>query len=291
MTRLARPLAVLAAAVLSVLAVPLAVAVPLAGVAHADGVPYSDPNAVGSITFCDQAGQAVTSGSINDRPFVYRAVGSSAAPKPYDAAGRTATLFGYQPRAQIAPGQWSGELLTASARYSNPANPMTAGTARDSSLGDFISDFPPQVDGLVQLRIFLGVPNQPTYTMKYNAADIRVTGNTWTVVNPGNASCASGKSVSIEDLLPQPSNPPATPTASGKASASAPASTASSSARASAAPAASSPPSVAAAAASSTQATGSSNTGQNVVVLVLVVAAIAGAAWYFLSRQRGSDTS
>src|SRR4051794_32365924 len=61
-------------------------------------VPYDDPATVGYLGLCDKAGQPVDHGDIHDRPFVWSALASAAAPAGYDAEGRTATLFAYQPR-------------------------------------------------------------------------------------------------------------------------------------------------------------------------------------------------
>jgi hypothetical protein len=165
--------------------------------------PYRDANATSSLTLCGKDGEPVSSGFVGQRPFVWRAVSSSAAPAPYDGSGRTATLFAYQPRPQVDPGEWSGDLLTASAKYSNAAHPMAVATKYDEPLSDFLDEFPTRVDGLVQLRLYLGVPRQPAYTLKYAAATIRVTGDTWQVVgSPAKANCTSGTAVSLESILP-----------------------------------------------------------------------------------------
>jgi hypothetical protein len=197
-----------AATGLSVIAVLAGAPAAFAG----SGVPYSDPAVVGSIGLCNKAGQQITHGSVNTTPFVWRAVSSQAAQNPYDAAGRTATFYAFQPRQDVAPGQWSGEALTASSRYTNSAHPMAAATGRDDSLKDFISDFPPSWDGLIELRIYLGAPNAQVDSLSYPATNIKVTGNTWRVVGAvAPAACGSGKSESIETILlptPKPSNHP-----------------------------------------------------------------------------------
>ena len=61
--------------------------------AAGSAVPYTDPNAVGSIGLCNQAGQQITSGSISTTPFAWRAVSTQPAPAPYNNAGRTATSW------------------------------------------------------------------------------------------------------------------------------------------------------------------------------------------------------
>jgi len=225
LTRQARPLRALGGRGVAGGVVALASLVLLAPAAHADtALPYSDPNAVGSIGLCDRAGHPVNHGNIHDKPFVWRAVSSVPAPAPYDANGRTATLFAFQPRVETAPGQWSGELVTASAKYSNPAHPMAQATALDESLADYLADFPTMLDGLVQLRIYLGAPGQPAYTLKYAATDLKVSGDTWTVARGASVPCTGGAAVSLEAVLPTvhpaaaaTATPHATATASGAA--------------------------------------------------------------------------
>ncbi len=187
---------------------PLAAAVVLSGLvgwtvatmptARADGVPYTDSNVVGTIGLCGKDGQLVRSGNINDHPFVFTAVSSEAAPSPYDAKGRKATLFAYQPRKDVVPGRWSGDSMTASSEYTNAAHPMTSGTLRDFSLADFLGGFPVRWDGLVQLRVYLGAPDTPIMKLPYPATDIRVSGDTWTVVHGGTGDCSVGKATSSE---------------------------------------------------------------------------------------------
>ncbi|MCU1366621.1 MAG: hypothetical protein JWN39_2260 [Ilumatobacteraceae bacterium] len=175
-----------------------------------DAVPYTDPNAVGFIGLCDASDHPIDHGSISAQPFVRSAVSSAAAPAPYDGEGRTATLFAYQPRDGSAPGEWSGQLLTASTRYTDPQHPMALATPLDDSLGTFLGAFPPSWDGLIQLRLFLGVPGQPTRTLQYAATDIRVDGDTWTVTRGGDTACDQQAGTSIEELLPTGAATPST---------------------------------------------------------------------------------
>jgi hypothetical protein len=173
------------------------------GVARAaEPLPYTDGRAVGFLGLCDRDGNTVTGGSIHDKPFVWRAVTSVPAAAPYDAPGGTATLLGFQPREHIGPGQWSGELLTASARYSNTKYPMAQATDRDFTLADFLGDYPATWDGYVQLRVYLGAPDQPPQSITYSATDIKVTGDTWKVVRGGAVPCTKGDAVSLEAVLP-----------------------------------------------------------------------------------------
>lgn len=195
---------VLTALVVGILGLQLA----NSGAAAATSVPWTDPAAVGELTLCGAAGQPLTSGSVDVKPFVATAVGSSAAPTGYRGTGRTATLFAFQPIQHIDPSEWNGEDLTGSGKYSNPAFPIAPGTRLDLPLSQFLSDYPPVWDGLVQLRMFVGAPLEPGYTATYNAAVLKIKGNTWTMVQGGKASCRSGTSVSDENILPQLRNPP-----------------------------------------------------------------------------------
>jgi hypothetical protein len=167
----------------------------------ATAVPWTDTAVTGYIGLCDRNGQPVDSGNLDTTPFVWRAVSSAAARAPYDAPGRTATLYAFQPRQDLAPGEWSGDMLTASTRYSNPVHPMAEATGDDLSLAGFVSEFPPAWDGLLQLRMYLGAPNQPAQALSYAATTIKVSGSTWSVVSGGNVPCSSGRAVSIESIL------------------------------------------------------------------------------------------
>jgi len=170
-------------------------------VSAASAVPYTDPAANGYIGLCNQQGQQITSGSTSTGPFAWRAVSSSPAPASYAGPTRTAILMAYQPIQYIAPGDWSGDALTASAHYSNPANPMTAATGADESLDGYMIDFQPRWDGFLQLRIYLGAANEQGYSLHYPTLDIKVTGNTWTAVDGGPVNCTSGTAVSFESTL------------------------------------------------------------------------------------------
>jgi hypothetical protein len=258
-----------------------------AGVAGS-GVPYRDPQAVGSLGLCNHAGAAITHGSIGSTPFAWRVVSSQAAQAPYDAAGRTATLYAFQPRKGLQAAQWSGEELTAASRYTNPAHPMTAATNRDLSLKDFIEDYPVSWDGLVQLRMYLGAPNAPTDSASYAATDIQVTGTTWKVVQGASVACNSGKSVSIETILKPVSSPDAHPTATASHSATPPSSRPTSSSRPAAASAgASSDPSNAA-----SQSVAASNHGHTAAIVAILIAIVAATgAVSLIARHRNASTS
>lgn len=164
--------------------------------------PYADPYAHGYVGLCDAQGHNVTRGSVYDKPFVPRAVSSAPAPAAYRGPGRKATLYAYQPRRGVDPSDWSGDLLTSASTYSNPSAPMAQATRRDFALSDYLNEFPPQWDGLVELRIYFSAPNMSVDATSYPAADIRVTGTTWTLVRGGHVACTAGTASSPEDALP-----------------------------------------------------------------------------------------
>ncbi|GAC1367534.1 MAG: hypothetical protein NVSMB32_12540 [Actinomycetota bacterium] len=174
--------------------------------------PYTDPNAVAPLGFCDKAGQPLLHGSIDDRPFVPIAVSALPTPAEYAVPGVTAQLRGYQPLPGAPPTAWQGELMTAPTRFTDPAHPMAAGTALDFSLRDFMGDFSAADNGFLQFRLYLVIPRGPSVQLQYAAADIQVTPqNTWNLVGAGNVPCNTGTGVSTEDL-PPPAAPTATAT-------------------------------------------------------------------------------
>lgn len=179
----------------------LAVAALLATPAHAASAPFQDPAAQGYLGICDEAGQQVTSGSTATVPFAWRVVSTQPAVAPYNNSYRTAVLVAYQPINGEDPGLWSGEALTASSRYSNPSHPMAAATTGDMSLANFVRDFPPRWDGLVQLRLYLDTSDEPVYSRHYPTLDIQVTGSTWHALDGGVVNCHAGRAISIETIL------------------------------------------------------------------------------------------
>jgi hypothetical protein len=187
--------------VLGLLGVVSSVLVGAGAAAASTGVPYVDNRVAGSIGLCDEKGQPLTHGSVDTKPFVWKAVDATAAPAPYNGNGATATLYAYQPRQGVDPGEWSGEQLSASSRFSDPAHPAAALTGLDDSLSAFLGDFPPQWNGLVELRIYLGAPNEPPYSQTYDAANIAINGSNWKLVGGSPVSCDSGSAVSLEQVL------------------------------------------------------------------------------------------
>lgn len=171
-------------------------------------VPYTDPSANGVIGLCSKDGKPISQGKVSDTPFVWLAVSSSAAKPPYEAAGRTATLYAYAPSQGSPPQDWLGDQISASSPYSNPAHPSVHATTSDGAvLKDFIKADPPTWNGLVQLRIYLDAPGASLYNATYPATDIQVKGDTWTVVRGGNVACNSGAAVSPQVGTPAPPSP------------------------------------------------------------------------------------
>jgi predicted small secreted protein len=145
-------------------------------------VPYEDKGSTGMLALYDAAGHRVTAGNINDKPFAHFAVSTQKAPAPYDIPGRKAALVAFQPREGVDPTKWGGDFLTGSTSYSDTGHPTASGTGEDISLANFIAEFPPQWEGLIQLRIYLGAPQQPALTERYVTADIKVRDQTWQVI-------------------------------------------------------------------------------------------------------------
>lgn len=185
-----------ARAALAGVAVAAAAVVPAVGAASATNVPFTDHNAVGYIGLCNTFGQSITSGSLLDDPFVWTAVSSAPAPSGYEQA--KATLYVFQPRQNVDPGQWSGEQVTGSSTFTNPSHPMVQATSGDTPLISVDGAFPPRWNGLYQLRIYFTGVNLEPYTQHYPATVIQVTGNKWSVVQGGTVPCNSGKATSSE---------------------------------------------------------------------------------------------
>lgn len=185
--------------------------------AHADQLPFNDTNVNGSIGLCDATGSPIRSGAMSAHPFVAMAASSVGAPDGFTGTNSKATLYAFQPRKDVDPGEWSGEQMTGSSVYADSGHPMVSGTNLDPSLKDFVSGYPANWDGLVELRIYYTAPNKVPYRRTYPAAVLRVSGDTWSVVQGADVTCDSKKVISSERLLLPPSafNKPAAPS-SGK---------------------------------------------------------------------------
>jgi hypothetical protein len=147
-----------------------------------DKAPWKDPSAKGTITLYDKSGKVMTGGSISTHPVVWKAVASTPAGRGLDGTGKFAALLAYQPRKGADPSEWSGDFLSASTPYSDAARPTVTMTSTDFSLDDFLKEFPPMWNGMIQLRVFLGAPGTPLQTSPYDAVAVKVSGGKWTLV-------------------------------------------------------------------------------------------------------------
>lgn len=180
---------------------------PVAQAGASSSPPFTDQSAQGFIGFCDRNGQSIASGSVTDSPFVWTAVSSVPAPDGY-AKGK-ALLAAYQPRQGIPPGEWSGFQMTASSSFTNALHPMAQATNGDPPLASFTGAYPPQWDGLVELRLYYSADNQPVHSTPYPATVIKISGDKWELVSGGKVSCAVGRAVSAETQI-DPLGVPAT---------------------------------------------------------------------------------
>ena len=100
---------------------------------------------------------------------MWRPTSSAATPSRRPSGSQTRT----QPAARVDEGAWT--------------------------IGDFVTAFPADYDGYVQLRLVLGTPEAGTLSdQPYDTADLRVDGDAWELVRGGTASCADAESA----LLP-----------------------------------------------------------------------------------------
>jgi hypothetical protein len=189
-------------------------------VANADQAPFKDPNAVGLIGFCDSKDNPVTSGHIRDVPFVVKYATNTPAPKDYVGPQQKATIYAFSPLPNSNPGDWVGFQMTASSGYSNDKTPMAKGTFADAPLEWHTTSFPPQLDGLVQVRMILSNVNTPPRTNKYSQAIVRVKGDTWTLVTglTDKSLCEAGAVKSAEEVQLASKLPTAAPSWAANAS-------------------------------------------------------------------------
>lgn len=162
------------------------------------GLP-DDPKAQGYVGLCNENGRNVTGGSIDAKPFIWKAVATQPPPKAYQGAGENAVLNVYQPRVGVAPAYWSGLSLSAASFYSTPKLPAVQSSYGDASLADVIDLLPPRENGLLVLRVYWGKANYGLYSATYPTTTIQVTGRMWHVVSGGTVACSAsqGKSVAV----------------------------------------------------------------------------------------------
>jgi hypothetical protein len=169
------------------------------GVANAATLPPwespAEANEIGTLTFYNAAGDVVTSGSTSSGPVAAYVVGSHAG----RAGDALATLQAFTPTPGVNPALWGGESLSASTDYpvTDPAAPavvrstslpVVTGQAAEFPLDGYVGDFPQtsSTAGYVntyQLRLQTSGPGQSAGA-EYDAADIVISGHTWTQVFP-----------------------------------------------------------------------------------------------------------
>jgi hypothetical protein len=192
-----------ARAALTLAGLAMAAVVAAAPVAAASGtaVPFQDGNIRGSLTFCNRSNQPVTSGSLYTAPFAWKVISSAAPPAGYRGRRARATLYAYQPIDHVEPVDWSGAELTAASAFSNTQHPVVQATNADLPLLFFVQTYPPYWDGLEEIRMMYTADGRAQLQAPYAAAIVRITGNTWTLVEGGGGSCAQGLGASVETVL------------------------------------------------------------------------------------------
>lgn len=162
-----------------------------------------DAGALGTVSFYDASGAAVTGGTLSSHPAAWYSVASG----PGRAGDNKAQLRVYTPQAGVLPGLWTGDVLTGTTNYPNasaPANiaglttPVASGTAGDLSLADYISSFPNTstavgYQDLYELRLYTAGPGQGAGATYYRVdIQVNVTGTdaaglvtgSWNVIYP-----------------------------------------------------------------------------------------------------------
>jgi hypothetical protein len=157
-----------------------------------------DPAAHGYVGLCGIDNKPMIGGSIDDKPFVWKAIASQPAPVEARGEGKVATLYAYQPRPNTQASDWSGDTLTATDPYSTPNAPTAQATKLDYSLKDFMHEYAPMVDGLYELRMYFGNYRATAFSDSYAASFIQVSGDRWKIVQGGTVDCGKGKAVSTE---------------------------------------------------------------------------------------------
>jgi hypothetical protein len=167
----------------------------------------ADPNEVGTLALFNASGAQITHGSLTDAPLAAYYVASTA-----DAGHTKATQYFYTPKNGTAQGAWPGEQASLSTTYPNasaPApingegsNPVVTGAGSDESLQTYIADDPntdTSADGYANLyEIRVKTSSNGTYW----AADILVSGSTWSEVY----GTAIGTTTSTPTSTANPSN-------------------------------------------------------------------------------------
>ena len=151
---------------------------------------------VGNLLFFNAAGQQITGGNLTDAPIAAYIQGTAT----LRAADTKATLSAVTPVNGVPVGSWSGITLStlpssfpnagAPSNLASSALPLYTGASNDNSLAAQISAFPNNdtsttdgYGGVYVLRLKTSQPGNGS-SSTYDAADIQVTGSTWSVVYP-----------------------------------------------------------------------------------------------------------
>jgi hypothetical protein len=204
-----------------------ALAVTVIGASAASNPPWqaTPPAAeVGTLTFYNASGQEITGGNLTDSPIAAYVQGSNT----INSGDTTAVLNGVTPVDGENPGQWSGENLSgppttfpdasAPAALASSPLPLVAGSSEGESLSTYISDYPntdtSTTDGyadIYEIRLFTA--HGGTATTNYDAADVQVTGSTWSVVYPTTTLTSTTTTLTESPASPQESGTSVTLTA------------------------------------------------------------------------------
>jgi len=186
-----------------------------AGPASAAGTPpwEPDPSSVGGLLFFNAAGQQITGGNLTDSPIAAYVEGTTTV----RSGDTVATLYGYLPINGQQPSAWSGDQLGGSTTYpvtsapaplNTAALPVETGALGDVSISGLETAFPNSdtsndgYAGAYQLRLYTNAAKK-TQTTTYDAADIQISGSTWSVVYPAPSLATTTTSLSTTPASPQ----------------------------------------------------------------------------------------
>jgi hypothetical protein len=181
-----------------------------------------DSNALGTISFYNAAGAAITGGDLQASPVANYAVASG----PGRTGDTKAQLRAYTPQSGVLPGLWTGDVLTASTNYPNttaPANiaamtlPVASGASTDFSMATYIGELPNTqtatgYPNMYELRLYTSGVGQGAGTTYYRVdIMVTVTGSntagvtgTWSIAYPVPATPTT-TSISATPPSPAPS--------------------------------------------------------------------------------------
>jgi len=161
----------------------------------------ADPDRVGGLTLYDATGNPITTGSVTDTPIAAYAAGTTV----IRGGDTKASLFVYTPSSDTPEAGWPGQQISAATTYPVPSapsglpsgKPVHTGSNDETTLSDYIKSYPNnEADttsdyyGIYEIRLRTSAPAQP-FASGYDAVDVQVTGDTWTVIYPANQTSSS----------------------------------------------------------------------------------------------------